>query len=71
MTATKLKLGISALVVASAATALVVQQQTQNKLRVQNESLTQQIAQLQTDSESFSNRLAAVGDSKIVDGRAI
>jgi hypothetical protein len=64
MTATQLKLGISALVVAGAATALVVQHQTQTRLRAENELLTQQIAQLQTDNESLSNRLAAAGDSK-------
>jgi len=64
MTMTKLKLGISALVVAGATTALVVQHQTQQKLRAENESLTQQLAQLKTDNESLSNRLAATGDSK-------
>jgi RNA polymerase sigma factor (sigma-70 family) len=64
MTATKLKLGISALVVAGAATALVVQHQAQEKLREANESLAQEIAQLQTDNEILSNRLAAIGDSK-------
>jgi cell division protein FtsL len=64
MTATKLKLALSAIIVASAATAFVVQHQTQTKLRAQNESLAQQIAQLQTDNESLSNRLTAVGDSQ-------
>ena len=64
MTMTKLKLGISALVVASATTALVVQHQAQIKLRAENEALTQQVAQLKTDNESLSNRLAAAGDSK-------
>src|SRR5208337_3928676 len=53
MTATKLKLAFSALVVASAATALVVQNQTQAKLRADNESLQQQIAQLQTVNEDL------------------
>ncbi|MGD0253857.1 MAG: sigma-70 family RNA polymerase sigma factor [Verrucomicrobiota bacterium] len=64
MTATQLKLGISALVVAGAATALVVQHQTQTNLRAQNESLQQQIAQLKTNNESLSIRLAMAGDSK-------
>jgi hypothetical protein len=64
MTATKLKLGISALIVAGATTAFVIQHQTQKKLRAGNESLHQQIVQLQTDNESFSNRLTAAGDSK-------
>ena len=34
------------------------------QLREQNHSLTQQITQLQTDSQSLSNRLAEAGDSK-------
>jgi cell division protein FtsL len=60
MTMTKLKLGLSALVVAGATTALVVQHQTQQKLRVENEALTQQSAQLKTESESLSNRLGLI-----------
>ena len=64
MTMTKLKLGLSALVVAGATTALVVQHQTQEKLHAENESLQQQIAQLKTNNESLSNRLAAAGGSK-------
>jgi RNA polymerase sigma factor (sigma-70 family) len=64
MTIAKLKLGISALVVAGAATALVVQHQAQTKLRDQSESLRQQIAQLQANNESLSNRLAATADAK-------
>ena len=63
MTATQLKLGISVLVVAGAATALVVQHQTQTRLGGENQSLRQQISQLQTDNESLSNRLATAGDS--------
>jgi RNA polymerase sigma factor (sigma-70 family) len=64
MTMTKLKLAFSALVVAGAATAFVIQQQTQNKLHAENDSLTQQIARLQTDNANFSNQLAKAGDSK-------
>ncbi|MGO9000907.1 MAG: RNA polymerase sigma factor [Limisphaerales bacterium] len=64
MTMTKLKLGLSALVIAGMTTALVVQHQTQIKLRAENESLRQQMTQLQTDNESLSKRLATVGDSK-------
>jgi hypothetical protein len=64
MTATQIKLGISVLIVAGAATALVVQHQAQEKLRAENESLTQQVTQLQTDNESLSNHLAAIGYSK-------
>ena len=64
MTATKLKLALSTIVVAGAATAIVVQHQTQSKLRGENESLRQQITQLQTDNENYSNRLAEIGDAK-------
>lgn len=64
ITATKIKLTLSAIIVACAATAFVHQQQTQSKLRGENESLQQQIAQLQTDNENFSNRLAEIGDAK-------
>ncbi|HEY5232454.1 MAG TPA: hypothetical protein VIK35_02825 [Verrucomicrobiae bacterium] len=68
MTMTKLKLGISALAIVGATTALVVQHQTQIKLREENESLRQQmvrqITQQQADNESLSNRLAATYDFK-------
>ena len=59
MAVTKLKLGLSALVIAGTATALVIQHQVQEKLRAENESLTQQIAQLNTDNENLSVRLTA------------
>jgi len=55
MTISKLKLGISVLVVTGATTAFVVQHQVQTKLREENESLTQQLARLQTDNESLSS----------------
>ncbi|MGH7952419.1 MAG: sigma-70 family RNA polymerase sigma factor [Limisphaerales bacterium] len=64
MTATKLKLAVSAIVVAGAATAFVIQHQTQENLRAENELLRQQIAQLQADNKSLSNRLATAADSK-------
>ena len=64
MTATKLKFGLGALVSLGAATALVVQHQTQGKLRLENESLRQQIAQLETDNENLSNRVVPAADSK-------
>jgi RNA polymerase sigma factor (sigma-70 family) len=60
MTTTKLKLGISALVVAGATTAFIIQHQAQEKLRVENESLAQQVAQLKTENESLSRRVAQV-----------
>jgi RNA polymerase sigma factor (sigma-70 family) len=64
MTATKLKLGLAALVVAGGATVFVLQQQAQEKLRGDNAALQQQIAQLQTDNQNLSNQLSAIGDSK-------
>jgi hypothetical protein len=63
-TATKLKLVLGTIIVAGAFTALVVQQQNQTKLRGENVTLQQQIAQLQTSNENFSNQLANVGDAK-------
>ncbi|HEX5399633.1 MAG TPA: sigma-70 family RNA polymerase sigma factor [Verrucomicrobiae bacterium] len=64
MSMTNLKLGIGALVVAGAATVMVVQHQYQTKLRDVNASLRQQIAQLKTESQGLSNRLASVGDAE-------
>lgn len=58
MNMTKLKLGIGALVVASASTALIVQHQAREKLLLANEALTQQIAQLKTDNETLSSLAA-------------
>jgi RNA polymerase sigma factor (sigma-70 family) len=62
-TATKLKVALGAIVVASAVTAFVVQQQNQIKLRGENESLQQQIAQLQADNAGLSNRITAIGEA--------
>ncbi|HEV2318631.1 MAG TPA: sigma-70 family RNA polymerase sigma factor, partial [Verrucomicrobiae bacterium] len=64
MTATQLKLGIGALVVAGAATAMVVRHQSQTRLRDENESLHQKVTQLQANNESLSNRLTSVGQAK-------
>ena len=64
MTATKLKLGFSALVVAGTATALVIQHQAQEKLRAEDELLRQQIAQLKTDNANLSNRVPAKSNSE-------
>jgi RNA polymerase sigma factor (sigma-70 family) len=63
-TATKLKLVFSAIVVAGAVTAFVVQQQNQARLLGENESQQLQIAKLQTDNESLSNRIAEIGEAK-------
>ena len=64
MTATQLKLGISALVAAGAATVIVAQHQGQIRLREENQSLQQQIAQLQSDNTDYSNRLVDAADTK-------
>jgi RNA polymerase sigma factor (sigma-70 family) len=56
MTMTNFKLGIGALVAAGAITTFVIQRQAQEKLRGENESLRQQITQLQSDKESLSRR---------------
>ena len=64
MTATQIKIGVSAIVLAGAATALVVQHQNQQKLQGENASLRQQMAQLQSDYESISNQLTSAGNTK-------
>jgi len=58
MTATQMKLSIGALVIAGVVTTFVIQHQTQEKLRADNESLRQQITQLQSDNLSLSRREA-------------
>ena len=61
MAISKLKLGIAAaLVVAGVATPLVMQNQTQNKLRDENRLLRQESAQLASDSQRLSNQLSEV-----------
>ncbi len=59
MTATQAKLSISALVMAGAVTAFVIQHQAQAKMRVENESLRHRIEQLQSDNLSLSRGEAA------------
>jgi hypothetical protein len=59
----KTKIAIAILIIAGGAM-IWFQMQTQKKLRLANESLQQQIAQLQTDNENFSNQLANVSGSK-------
>ena len=63
-TATKLKLAFSAIVVAGAVTAFVVQQQNQTKLRAENKSLQQQITQLQTDNADLVKSHRQIGEAK-------
>ena len=64
MTMTKLKLGLSALVVAGATTALVVQHQTQIKLREENQSLRKHSMQLETTNERLTKLVAHSGPSE-------
>jgi RNA polymerase sigma factor (sigma-70 family) len=60
MASTKAQTAIMGTVVVGMATLSVMQQQTQAKLREQNEALTQQIVQLQTENENFSKHAAQV-----------
>ena len=55
MAATKLKLAAGTLAVACVTTALVVQHQAEAKLRSENGTLQQQVAQLKTQNENISN----------------
>jgi RNA polymerase sigma factor (sigma-70 family) len=65
MTMTKFQAGITgAIIVASVLTPLVIQRQTQAKLREENQSLRQQIAQLKADNNSLSNRAIQVKDAR-------
>ncbi len=59
-----LKAGFAVAVLIAGAILLFLQHQAQEKLRAQNEALAQQLAQLQTDNQNLSDRLAAAGDSK-------
>jgi RNA polymerase sigma factor (sigma-70 family) len=64
MTLTQIKVGLSAVVVAGAATTMVLQHQTQQQLRGDNESLRQQIAQLKTESDDAANRVLTSNSSE-------
>jgi RNA polymerase sigma factor (sigma-70 family) len=55
---TKMKTIVVSTIVAGMATFSVIQHQAQQKLREQNESLSQQIVQLQSDNESLSKHVA-------------
>jgi len=52
MAKTKLLLGVAALVVAGATSALIVQHQSQARLQAENDSFRQEVARLKADSES-------------------
>ncbi|EEF61171.1 sigma-70 family RNA polymerase sigma factor [Pedosphaera parvula] len=58
MAKTKLKLGLATLVVAGVATTMVMQHHSQAKLREENESFREQMAQLKADNESLSSLAA-------------
>lgn len=64
MTAAHIKLGLSALVVAGAATAVVVEHRIQTRLHGENESLQQQVSQLEANNLNLSNRLATAGETR-------
>jgi hypothetical protein len=63
MTATKLTFGLGALALAGVTTALVIQHQLSARLETENVSLRQQVARLNSEAESLSNRPAATGAS--------
>jgi RNA polymerase sigma factor (sigma-70 family) len=65
MTMTKLNLGLTALVVAGATT-VFVQHRQQEQLRLQNESMRQEIVQLQNDNGVLSNRLGTAGEPNAI-----
>jgi hypothetical protein len=58
MATTKLKLGLAALIIAGAATTMVIQRRAQMQAQAENQSLRQQIAQLKTDNRNLSNRMS-------------
>jgi RNA polymerase sigma factor (sigma-70 family) len=64
MTATHLKLGLSLLAAAGVATTFVIQHQTQARLREENQSLQQQIAQLQSSNNDLTTQMADSNDTK-------
>jgi RNA polymerase sigma factor (sigma-70 family) len=55
---TKLQLTVGAVAIAALSASLIIQKQSQNALRKENESLRRQMAQLNVDNETLSNRLA-------------
>jgi hypothetical protein len=68
MTMTQLKLGVTALAVAGAATVMVVQHRAQTKLREENQSLRQQITQRQAANENFPPARAGIADPQTSSG---
>jgi RNA polymerase sigma factor (sigma-70 family) len=68
MASTKLKLGLASLVIAGAATTMVMQHQSQTRLHGENESFRQQIAQLKADNENLSRLAAGANKSASLPG---
>lgn len=66
MNTAKFKTSLTVLVIAGAAIALVVQHQNQAKLRGEIRSLRQQIARLQAENESLSNRLTRAKGERVL-----
>jgi RNA polymerase sigma factor (sigma-70 family) len=58
MSMTKIQLGLSAMIIAVAATTLVLEHQAHGRLDAENQSLRKQIAQLQNKQESHKSHLA-------------
>jgi hypothetical protein len=64
MTAAKLKIGLTALAIAGAATVFVLQHNSAKAANAENDRLRQQIKKLQSEAESLSNRLASASDAQ-------
>jgi hypothetical protein len=58
-----LQAGFVVAILIALAVLFILQHQAQEKLRAENVALAEQLAQLQTDNESLSNRLAAAGNA--------
>ena len=58
-----LQAGFVAAILIALAVLFYLQHQAQEKLHAENAALAQQLAQLQTDNESLSNRLSLAGDA--------
>lgn len=58
MATTKLKLAAAALLIAGAATIIIVQHQSQSRLQNENEALRRELAEVRSDLDGASNRLA-------------
>src|SRR5438093_2091508 len=65
MATTKLKFGLTALVIAGAATVLVIQHQSQVSVREENQSLRRELAQLTANNEGLSNRVAQAKTARV------